>query len=101
MKFIRSVIERLVKREPVLFFGVIGLWATATWEIEPDSRVGLALAGTVLLFQRAYTEAKVTSEEKVEEAKYVGAVENQAITSAGAEIARVERVRSRPLQSSR
>lgn len=73
--FIGRVVDRLVKREPVLFFGAIGLWITAAADVKPESATGIALAGTILLFQRAYSTAKVTAEENAEGAKYVGALE--------------------------
>lgn len=98
-RFIGGIVDRLVKREPVLFFGAIGLWIGVAWDIDPDSRAGLALAGTILLFQRAYTESKAVAEENVEQAKYVGAVENQAVTNAGIVLAQSEP--TRPLRAPR
>lgn len=78
VKFIQSVIDRLIRREPVLFFGGIGLWITAATDWDVTSGEGIALTGTVLLFQRAYSTSKASAEENVEIAKWVGAVEEKA-----------------------
>ena len=78
MRHLQRVADRLVRREPVLFFGAIGLWITAATDLEPESAAGVALGATVLLFQRAYSTAKATAEENAAGAKYVGAVEERA-----------------------
>lgn len=96
---VRSVFDRLVRREPILVFGTIGLWITAGADVDPTSAVGVALASTVLLFQRAFSTAKATAEENVAAAQYVGAIEHQAVTEAAkaleakAEVARAGRRR--------
>lgn len=77
-KFVQRMIERMVTREPVLFFAFIGQIIAAAWSIAENSRWGIVLTAGVTLFQRAYSTAKVTAEENVESAKYVGAIANQA-----------------------
>lgn len=79
---LRKLIDRLVRREPVLFFGAIGLWITAVTNITDDSRAGVALAATVLLFQRAFSTSKATAEENAEVARYAGALEGENRTPA-------------------
>ena len=78
MTRIHRLIDRLITREPVVFWSVVGLWVGITFDVDPESRAGLAIAATVILFQRAFSESKKTSDENVEAAKYVGAVEKEA-----------------------
>lgn len=83
MKRAEKVIDRLIRREPVLFFGFVGLVIGAAANVDPASKWGVVIAAGVTLFQRAYSTAKVTAEENAAAAKYVGATEQQATALAG------------------
>lgn len=83
MNHAEKIIDRLVKREPVLFFGFLGLVIGAASDVDPASKWGVVIAAGVTLFQRAWSTSKVTAEENVEIAKAVGAVEHQATALAG------------------
>lgn len=89
-----ALLDRIA-REPVLGFGAIGLSITA-WApslVDNDAKKA-AVAGILLWLQRTFSTSKKTAEEnvttakadvdtKVEVAKYVGAVEHQAVAAAG------------------
>lgn len=79
---LKSFVDRMT-REPVLGFGAVGLsitaWAPAL--VDNDAKKA-AVAGILLYLQRILSVSKKTSEEQVETAKYVGAVEHQAVTNA-------------------
>lgn len=91
-------------REPVLFFGAVGLSITA-WApqlIDTDAKKA-AMAGIILYLQRVFSSSKKAAEEQlaaaksdvaeqVATAKYVGAVENHATVLAGRILSRPVRV---------
>lgn len=92
-RFLAGLGDR-IQRYPVLFFGAAAAWIKARVHIETGGADDLALTATVLWLQSAYSVSKKTAEErtdaarsdvddKVEIAKYVGAVEQQATTLAG------------------
>ena len=84
------VLDRL-SREPVLGFGAIALSITAwapSW-VDTDAKKA-ALAGILLWLQRTFTTSRKTADENVETAKYVGAVEHQAVVTAAQLIANAE-----------
>lgn len=86
-------------REPVLFFGAVGLSITA-WEpawVATDAKKA-AVAGILLYLQRIFSTSKKSADEniaiaqagtgaQVEVAKYVGALEHQATAAAGSLLA--------------
>lgn len=75
---VQKIVDRLVKREPVLFFGAVGAWVAVASGVKADSPAGVALAGTILLFQRAYSTSKATAEENADIARYAGALEGES-----------------------
>jgi hypothetical protein len=81
------VLDR-ISREPVLGFGAIALSIAAWWPslVSTDAKKA-ALAGILLWLQRTFTTSRKTADENVEGAKYVGAVEHQAIATAAQVIA--------------
>jgi hypothetical protein len=83
-----NVVVDRISREPVLAFGAIGLSITA-WApsvVNTDAKKA-ALAGILLFLQRTFTTSRKTAAENVETAKYVGAVEHQAVATAAQLIA--------------
>lgn len=72
-----------VQRYPVLFFGAVAAWIKVWWRIDTGSGSDLALTATVLWLQSAFSLSKKTADEQAEGAKYVGAVEHQAVVAAG------------------
>lgn len=107
-KFLAGLGDR-IQRYPVLFWGAVASLARAKAHIEIGSADDLWLTGFALFLQSAYSVSKKTADErvanaamedpavqervaeKVEEAKYVGAVEHQAVVSAGAALAAPQR----------
>lgn len=84
---IRRLIDRIA-REPVLGFGAVALSITA-WApgwVDTDAKKA-AMAGILIWLQRTFSTSKKTADEQTESAKYIGAVQHQAIASAGREIA--------------
>lgn len=89
MKF-KGLLDR-ASREPVLGFGAIGLGITAWWPALVDNDAKKAAVGGILLYlQRIFSTSKKSADEnvanatadvdtKIETAKYVGAVEHQAV----------------------
>lgn len=72
-----------VQRYPVLFFGAAAAWVKLWCHVETGDGVDIALTATVLWLQSAFSLSKKTADEQVEGAKYVGAVEHQAVAQAG------------------
>lgn len=78
MTFLSKVKDRML-REPVLGFGLIGLFVAAyAPELVDTAPEQAFVAGVVLYLQRIFSTPTKTAEENVEAAKYVGAVEQQA-----------------------
>lgn len=99
--FIGAVFDR-IQRYPVLFFGAVGAWIKSKAHIDTGGGDDLALTATILWLQSAFSLSKKTAEENVaavqaqvdmpvEVAKYVGAVEHQAVAAAGQAIAEPQR----------
>lgn len=92
----KGLFDRL-SREPVLGFAAVGLAITAwlpQW-VDNDAKK-LAMAGIIAWLQRTFSKSKKTAEEDEEAAKYVGAVEHQAVVSAGTIIARTKPAAPKP-----
>lgn len=65
---LKGLLERLA-REPVLFFGAVGLSITAWLPDLVDTDAETAAVAAILLFlQRAFSTSKRTVEEKVDQA---------------------------------
>jgi hypothetical protein len=76
-------LSSLITREPVVFFGaVLATFEAAFPDVSPA--VKLAAAGWCTWLQRMFSTPKAKADTAVEVAKYVGAVEHQAVVSAGA-----------------
>lgn len=75
------LLDRLA-REPVLIGGAVYATLEAAY---PDASPAVKLAWTawITLAQHMFSTSKRTAEENVEGAKYVGAVEHQAVALAG------------------
>lgn len=87
-----SKLAPIITREPVLFFGAI----LATFEATlPNAApvVKVAAAAWATYLQRMFSIPTSKADQRVEEAKYVGAVEHQAMTAAG------QAIKSRPLRA--
>lgn len=103
-KFLAGLGDR-IQRYPVLFWGAVASVARAKAHIEIGSADDLWLTGFALFLQSAYSVSKKTADERVasagledpavqariaeneEVAKYVGAVEHQAVAAAGVALA--------------
>lgn len=95
MKRLEKIVDRLIRREPVLFFGFLGLVIGAACNVDPASKWGVVIGAGVTLFQRAYSTSKATAEENVVGARYVGATEQQAVMLAAPVLAKAEATRRR------
>lgn len=75
MTALSKILDRLA-REPVLFFGLFGLYITAYQEqlVDTDAKKAF-VAAAVLWAQRTFSTSKRTADENVEVGKYVGALE--------------------------
>lgn len=98
-RFLAAIGDR-IQRYPVLFFGAAAAWAKSKLHIETGTADDAALTATVLWLQSAWSVSKKTAEERVDAAKadaadkasqatvdvdaakYVGALEHQAVTLA-------------------
>lgn len=92
MKVLAGLGDR-IQRYPVLFFGAVGKFIQAKAHIASGTPDDLWLTAFLLWLQSAYSVSKKTAEERVdaaaedvkdklEQAKYVGAVEQQATMAA-------------------
>lgn len=92
MKFVNGLGDR-IQRYPVLFWGAVASLVRAKSHIEVGSVDDLWITGFALFLQSAYSTSKKTADEnveaakanvdeQVETAKYVGAVEHQAVATA-------------------